>query len=158
LGLFKALVANPIIMWISVLCTLAYFIAMSVWPEMRKDAPLNWTYLMAGSIAMTVMYGSVSGRIANALAVSFMMAMTASMAGLYGGARFAKSSVNREYLIRKLITGVMTGFLVCIIVMVFAMSSFKFKGKEMTLILTMVFFLLMSLYFGYVVVFVVLPG
>jgi len=157
-NVFKGLIGNPIVMWLALGATLAFFILMHYKPDLRKDAPLNHTYLLAGSISMIVLYGSVCGRMKSTMMVTFMLAQTCAIAGLLGGAIIAKSSTNREYLIRNLMTGALAGFFVCTAILVVAMSMFKFKGKESTFIMTMLLFLLVTTYYGYVVVFVALPG
>lgn len=155
---FKVLIGNSPVLYLSLIATIAFFVMM-VWKEdLRKDAPMNHTYLLAGSISMITFYGSLSGWSGSASCVTFIMALNCGVAGLYLGSHLAKSSTNREYLVRKLITGAAAGFVACIILMVFAMSSFKFKSKESTFVITMLAYLLFVTYFGYVCVFVILPG
>ena len=157
-GIFKSLVGNDLIFYLSFLAVIVFFVALTLKPELRTTAPLNYTFLLAGSIAMIVFYGSLAGRIKMALIVTKGVAISCASGGLYLGTRLAKSSTNREYLIRKLLVGAFIGFLVCIALMVWAMSSFRFKGKESTFVITMLIYLLAVTYLGYVAVFVVLPG
>ena len=107
---------------------------------------------------MIVFYGSFTGVIPMAPIVTFIMAVSCAVLGLYFGACLAKTSTNREYLIRKLFLGALAGFLTCILLMVYAMSAFKFNGKSPVFVWTMIVYLLAVTYLGYVVVFVVLPG
>ena len=158
LGLFKALVGNTPILYLSALCVIVFFVALSFKPELRTTAPLNYTFLLAGSISMIVFYGAISGKVKAALIVTTMVAISCASAGLYLGVRLAKSSTNREYLIRKMFVGACAGFLTCIALMMWAMSAFKFSGKSSTFISTMIIYLLAVTYLGYVAVFVVLPG
>lgn len=157
-GIFKSLVGNTPIFYLSFIAVIVFFVALTLKPELRTTAPLNYTFLLSGSIAMIVFYGSLSGRVKAALIVTTMVAISCASAGLYLGARLAKSSTNREYLIRKLLVGACAGFFVCIALMVWAMSAFRFKGKETTFLITMIIYLLAVTYLGYVAVFVVLPG
>ena len=158
LGLFKSLVGNAPIFYLSIICVITFFVALSFKPELRTTAPLNHTFLLAGSISMIVFYGSLSGRVKMALIVTKMIALACASAGLYLGARLARTTTNREYLIRKLLVGAAAGFFVCIVIMIYAMSAFRFKGKETTFVITMIIYLLAVTYLGYVAVFVVLPG
>ena len=107
---------------------------------------------------MIMWYGSISGKIPIAPIVTFIMAVSCAILGLYFGACLASTSTNREYLIRKLFLGALAGFLTCILLMVYAMSAFKFHAKSPVFIWTMIIYLLAVTYLGYVVVFVVLPG
>ena len=107
---------------------------------------------------MMVAYGAISGAIQVAALVTFIMAVSCAILGLYLGTCLASTSTNREYLIRKLLVGGLAGFLTCILLMVYAMSAFKFHGKDTTFVFTMIIYLLAVVYLGYVVVFVVLPG
>ena len=107
---------------------------------------------------MVVCYGALSGMIQVAAIVTFIMAVSCAILGLYLGTRLASTSTNREYLIRKLLIGALAGFVTCILLMVYAMSAFKFHGKSTTFIFTMIIYLLAVTYLGYVVVFVILPG
>ena len=107
---------------------------------------------------MVVCYGALSGMIQVAAIVTFIMAVSCAILGLYLGTRLASTSTNREYLIRKLLIGALAGFVTCILLMVYAMSAFKFHGKSTTFIFTMIIYLLAVTYLDYVDVFVILPG
>ena len=154
----RVLVGNQIVLFLSIIATVGFFILMHVKPDLRKDAPLNEMYLLFGSISLIVFYGSLSGMLQAAVLVTLVMGMTCAVAGLYGGALIAKSSTNREYLIRKLMTGVLVGFFLCIALNMFAMASFMYDNKGTVFTFTMICYLVIALYLGYVVVFVILPG
>jgi len=86
-----------------------------------------------------------------------------AITGVYLGARLAKSTTNREYLIRKLMTGALVGFVVCLGLMIFMMSSYpstrvKRHVTSMVVIQVMISYILTAMYFGYVIVFVIMPG
>ena len=138
--------------------TIALFIVMHCFPELRKKEPWNHWLLLALSICMIVFYGSFTGVLPVAPIVTFIMAVSCAVLGLYFGACLAKTSTNREYLIRKLFLGALAGFLTCILLMVYAMYAFKFNAKSPVFIWTMIIYLLAVAYLGYVVVFVILPG
>lgn len=116
----RDLIGNIPVLVISSIATIAFFVIMSVKEELRKVAPWNHTCLLAGSISMIVFYGALAGKYKHAAIVSIMMALTLSVAGLYAGALMAKSSTNREYLIRKMIAGAIAGYIVCILLVGFA--------------------------------------
>ena len=157
-SIFKALVGNSLVLYLSLFLTVAFFVMMHVKEDLRKDSPMNHTYLLAGSICMMVCFGALAGMTKSAAVVTFMMAAAFAVLSLYLGARLATSSTKREYLIRKLLVGALAGFLATITVMIYAMSSFKSDVKTPTVILTVVFYLLLVMYFGYTLVFVILPG
>ena len=105
-----------------------------------------------------VFYGALSGRVPLAFVVTLIMAVGCAISGLLLGAHLASTSTNREYLIRKLLIGAFAGFILCIVLMIYAMIAFRFKAKETTFVITMFVYLAAVTYLGYVVVFVVLPG
>lgn len=154
-----SLVNSPYILTLALIATVGFFLAMHFKPDLRKDAPLNHTYLMAGAISMLVLVGSFVGMYAKPFVLAKIMAIALVMGGLYGGALFAKTSTNREYLIRKLLTGVFAAFLICILMMVMFMSSDK-KNESSTglFVFTFFIFMLAAVYMGYTVVFIILPG
>ena len=157
-NVLRALIGNSVVLYLSLFATLAFFVIMHLKEDLRKDEPMNKTYLLTGSICMIVCYGALSGIIKIAAIVTFIMAVSCAILGLYLGVRLAKTSINREYLIRKLLVGAAAGFLVCIVLMVYAMSAFRFHGKSTTFVFTMIIYLLAVTYLGYVLVFVILPG
>ena len=123
-GPFRLLLGNIIVLTLSFAAVVAFFAVMHYKPEMRKTAPMNTKYLWAGSISMKVFYGSLACIFPTTIVVTTMMAITCVMGGLYVGAMMAKSSTNREYLIRKLIMGAFLGFLVCIMLIFYVDVSF----------------------------------
>ena len=157
-NVLRVLIGNSVVLYLSLFLTIAFFVLMHFKEDLRKDAPMNHTYLLAGSICMMVCYGSISGKIKIAALVAFIMAVSCAIAGLYLGVRLASTSTNREYLIRKLLVGAVAGFIACIALMVYAMVAFRFSLKETTFLFTMIIYLLAVTYFGYTLVFVVLPS
>ena len=107
---------------------------------------------------MIVFYGSFTGKNPIAIIVTLIMAVTCAVLGLYFGACMASTSTNSEYLIRKLFLGALAGFLTCILLMVYAMSAFKFDDKNLVFAGTIIIYLLAVTYLGFVLVLVVLPG
>ena len=154
-----SILASKWIFGFSLVATVAFFLTMHFKPEIRKDAPANHFYLMCGGIVMLVMVGSFTGLKAEAWVLCNVMATALVMGGFYGGSLLAKTSTNREYLIRKLLIGVFAAFLICIVLMVMFMSSDD-KKKPATGLFVEVFvvFIVAALYMLYTVVFIILPG
>lgn len=154
-----SILASEWICGFSAIATVAFFLTMHFKPEMRKDAPANHMYLMAGGIAMLVFIGSFTGLKPEAEVLCTVMAAALVMAGMYGGSLLAKSTTNREYLIRKLFIGVFAAFLICIVLMVMFMSSDdKKKPSTGLFVFTFVVFMYAALYILYTTVFIILPG
>ena len=155
--ILRLLMRDKKVFVISFNLTFALFIVLHCFPELRKKEPWNHLLFLAFSFSMIVFYGSFSAKVP-LVGVTFILAVSCAVLGLYFGACLAKTSTNREYLIRKLFLGALAGFLTCMLLMVYAMYAFKFNSNSLVFIWTMIIYLLAVAYLGYVVVFVVLPG
>ena len=114
--------------------------------------------VMATSICMMVFYGALTCLLPFAIVVTQVMAAGCAISGLLLGAHLASTSTNREYLIRKLLVGAFAGLILCIVLMIYAVSNFKFFMKEPTFAITIAIYVAAVTYLGYVVVFVLQPG
>ena len=126
--------------------------------EIRMDPNRSRPLLVGFSVGMAISFGWMSAYLPAAIMVTFVMGFATSMWGLYLGAMMAKTSTNREYLVRNLILGAGAGLVLCIIVYGFACVGWKFHGKGTTFWLTVILNLLSSVYIGYVIAYVVVPG
>jgi len=155
---FKSILGSPIMLALSLVAVVAWFVLLWHRPEVRKASPLNYMVLLVGTIALACFAGSFTSNYKGAFYICEMLVKACAFTGIWGGAYFAKSSTNREYLIRKLMTGALVGFFAAIVLMMFAMSSYKKDVTSGTVVMAMISYILTSMYVGYVSVFVVLPG
>ena len=104
------------------------------------------------------MYGSIAALHPSAFTVIFIFAISCAVLGLYLGTLMAESSVDREELKRKLAVGTLISLAICILLLFLAVKALKKEFDVATLIVTLLVFALATLYFGFVLVYVVLPG
>ena len=107
---------------------------------------------------MVIMYGSISALHPTAFTVIFIFAISFAVLGLYLGTLMATSSVDREELKRKLAFGTLTSLALCLLLFFIAAKVFKIESTAATFITILMVFAIAILYFGFVLVYVVLPG
>ena len=134
----------------------AYALLMN--SEIRKDDMKGFWILIAATAGLCGTVAWVAAWTNWAFIVCMVMAIASAAGGVFFGAWLSKTSKNREYLTRNLILGATAAFGGFLVLMWLITKVFVFKGKQSTWFLVIMTFIGASMYFGYVLTYVVLPS
>ena len=134
----------------------AYFLLMDV--ELRKDNMKGFWLLVLSSAGLAGFCAWFAAWTNWPFVVCKLMAVSCAAGGVFFGAWMSKTSTNREYLTRNLILGACVGFGGFLVLMWLTTKAFVFKGKGEIWVMVVLAFILCSLYLGYVLIYIILPG
>jgi len=142
----------------SVAAMLGSSFVLLVNPEIRKDNMKGFWLLILASAGFAGLAAFLAAWTNWAFMVCVYMAIASASAGTFFGAWLSKTTTNREYLTRNLVLGACAGFGGFLVLMWLITKVFVFKGKESTWFLVILTFIGASIYFGYVLIYIILPA
>lgn len=124
----------------------------------RKKVPLNYILLAGVTIGEACFLSAVAADLTSFSVYMAIMATCLAVGGLFVAAYYTASTVDRDTLIKNMVTAMVTAFFIDLTMLLVTMVIYNPKDKAIVVAISLVMIVIVSVYIVYDLLFIIVPG
>ena len=149
---------NPLVLILSFILLITCTCYISFGKDARKKVPLNYILLAGATLGESFFLAAVAADLTSFSLYMAIMATCLAVGGLFVAALYTASTVNRDVLIRNMVTAMITTLFIDLFMVFVTLILYNPKDKEIVIGISLIMIVVVSAYIMFAMLFIIVPG